>query len=897
MTLKYKLVAILLTTLAIYAVINLAIQQFIILPGYLMLEEKEAGTQTGRCLEALLREQEHLESFASDWGGWDDTYDFIANGNTNYRTSNLLFETFVQNQINLIYFVDRSGRVVWGQVWDLDTNTQLSPGELSGFRLSGNSPLLAHDTETHVISGMMTINGRPILVASHPIVTSALGGPVRGSVIAGKFLSTGMLQRLQQQTKLRFKVWPEGTDLPEADRMWFHRVSEETPMVVRNLDKKTQYVYCSHPGVTRETRLLVRIHLNREISQIGSRAGITALVSSITAGLLILGIALMFTERLVHRPLQRLTRHVNQIQKKSHLNKISGIQRNDEIGELGRGFNSMIERLQHMVENMESLVDSRTSELIQTNRKLNREIIEREASQEALRQSEKKYRHIFNNIQDVYYESLPDDTLSEISPAIEALTGYHRDEIIGTPFHRYFPESNRVKALEDSIQETGRADDFEIKLVDKAGKTHIVSINATRMMDTDGNTLKTIGTVRDISARKEAELALRHARDAAEDASQAKSRFLANMSHEIRTPMNGVLGMAELLLDSPLSHEQLRYVQTIKSSSGLLLALVNNILDYAKMEAGELDLESTEFDTVNAACNAAAPFLEICRENDIRLSVDVEDGLILRMLGDAGRFRQIIVTLLNHTTTNVENGEIRMSVRRTEAPVTVPSLKVNFILTDIPPEHIKQMYHLFSQDDKISEGTFDKSRLDLTLMHHLIKLMGGTFGMAQADNRDPALWFTLPLAEPSPEAPPVSGESISPQLRILLAEDNKVNQVLTTKLLEKEGHRVTVAETGTEALSAVQKDYYDLILMDLQMPEMNGIEAALKIRDPENKVMNPHIPIIALTAHAMRKDKEDCLAAGMNAYLSKPLNPDALFKTIQMIIAGNNPSRNTTSAH
>jgi two-component system sensor histidine kinase/response regulator len=672
------------------------------------------------------------------------------------------------------------------------------------------------------------------------------------------------------------------------------------------------------------------------------------------------------------------------------------------------------------------------------------DITDRKRAEEALQYERAFTESIIDSLPDIFYVLDRRGQQLRWNKNFEKIVGYSREE-----FASLVPLANVVEEdrplLISKMQETfatGSAT-AEVHLLTKDGRK--IPYILTAMRAVIGDKVYLVGTGVDITERKRTEVELRRAMEAAESANRAKSEFVANMSHEIRTPMNGIIGMTELALDTPLSSEQRGYLTMVKDSGNDLLTLINDILDFSKIEAGKLSLDPTEFNLRDLLATTLRPLEVRASQKGLEIAYEAGPELPERVMGDAGRLRQVIVNLVGNAIKFTERGEVvvGVNVESQQDQNTLLHFTVRDTGIGIAPENRKAIFEAFTQADSSMTRTYGGTGLGLTISSRLVQMMNGkiwvesalgegsTFhftaqvGQAKAaaaesgprevvSLRDLAVlvvddnstnrkildamlkhWLMRPemasrgeeglatleraasagtpfplvlldaqmpemdgftLAERIKHNPKLAGATIMMltsagqrgdaarcrelriavylikpirqselleailaalgkslgkegatvitrhtllesrrKLQILLAEDNAVNQQLALRLLEKRGHIVTIASNGSEALTLLKGSPFDLVLMDIQMPVMNGFQATAAIRK-EEEATGKHLPIIAMTAHAMEGDRERCIAAGMDGYVPKPIKPEDLIAAVENFGRGPEVAKAPTTA-
>lgn len=417
--------------------------------------------------------------------------------------------------------------------------------------------------------------------------------------------------------------------------------------------------------------------------------------------------------------------------------------------------------------------------------------------------------------------------------------------------------------------------------------------------DTKGRPIRLMGTIADIGKRKRVEAEGERARELAEQASRAKSEFLANISHEVRTPLNALMGLTRLLIDSPLNPEQKNWLELMDSSAHALLALLNDVLDLSRIEAGKLSIEHVRFPLHDTLREVAALYAEQARAKPLDFALELAPGLPVQMQGDPGRLRQVLGNLLSNALKfTPRGGRIRVTAQPLTAAGTrqrLLRLRVQDSGVGISPKQQATIFDAFTQADASTARRYGGSGLGLAICARLVQLMGGGIELQSGLGQGSVFTVTLPLEEGTatdhaPLSAPIELNEVAQAgqrfagLTVLVAEDHPVNELLMNQLLQRLGCTVRNARDGEQAVQQWSQGGVDLVLMDVQMPGSNGLQATRRIRELEIARGLPHTPIVAVTANAMNGDREACLAAGMDGYTPKPVSPQALMHAMDQAL-------------
>lgn len=513
------------------------------------------------------------------------------------------------------------------------------------------------------------------------------------------------------------------------------------------------------------------------------------------------------------------------------------------------------------------------------------DITERKNSEQALRMNEEKYRSIIANMNLGLLEVDSNEEIQYANQSFCDISGYPLDELLGKKASLLFVRGENLEHIEqkNSIRKKGVSDAYEIIVKNKRGEVKWWLISGAPRYNDEGELVGSIGIHLDITEQKQLELELLEARELAEESSRTKELFLANMSHEIRTPMNAILGMSRQLQKSDLNERQQFFLNVIKNAGEHLLVIINDILDISKIESGLLQLEHIGFKLSDEVLHTMQVMHHRAEEKGIQFTHEIDSDIPEILLGDPFRLKQILLNLVSNSIKFTDRG--RVTIRCKKGKIIRDKQHININVTDtgigMDKEFLKNVFTKFLQEDKTISRRYGGTGLGMSISKQLAEMMGGTIEIESEKGKGTSVTVCIPfetgtsIQVPEKEEIIIKASALQGK-KILLVEDNEMNRLVATTVLANYGPLISEVQNGLEAVEALTKNNYDLVLMDVQMPVMDGLEATARIRQEVNKT----IPIIALTANAIKGESKRCLDAGMNDYVSKPFEEEELIRKI-----------------
>ncbi|WP_419903309.1 ATP-binding protein [Kiloniella sp.] len=762
----------------------------IVIPEFENLDRENTIHRSQQIQNTLHDELEDLVVYSSDWGIWDDTYEYMESRDPEFISSSAPDDTFEITDIHLMAFLNMDQEMVWGRWLDKEaegySDLSLSFVDDKTISLLAPQEVVAKGS----ISGFVQTSRGPMLIAAYPILKSNQEGPARGIALTGRYMDENRMGQIAEDLNAEFETLLSGALTTEQ------LASIPTPVIKNKVpaegiglfnDPNADIMYSYIDIIAMNDVTLMRlVHPHpMEILEKGQFAISTALQLFAAFFAIALFFIVMSLHRIVVTPLATLRNKITSLASKDTLpaDKITQSQSNELLLAL-ESFDVMEEEIRQHQNVLEDKVRDRTHWLQETNERLENEIEERQR--------------------------------------------------------------------------------------------------------TEGNLL---------AAKVEAE-----------QSSRSKSEFLATVSHEIRTPMNGVVGMTNLLLESSLDGEQLEYTQSIRNSADHLLLLINDILDISRLEAGVSELEISSFNLPELFASVTSAQQSKVKAKGLELTTEIDPQLPEWVRCDPTRLRQVLFNLVGNAVKFTDTGHIKISVgplMPREGTTQWIRCTVEDTGIGISEDDQNRIFERFTQADGTASRRHGGVGLGLSIAKRLCKQLDGEIGLESSFGKGSIFWFTIPLeVAKSAGIPSTIPESANQNdtknfiatppenpLQILVAEDNKINQMLLLKFLSKRGHNTEIAVNGAEALDIVKTNTPDIILMDIQMPEMDGIEATRAIRSLGGD--KAEVPIIAVTANAMKGDRDSYIAAGMNDYVAKPVDFKKLMDVINTYTDSTEPEKSS----
>ncbi|MGE5404562.1 MAG: PAS domain S-box protein, partial [Candidatus Saccharibacteria bacterium] len=522
------------------------------------------------------------------------------------------------------------------------------------------------------------------------------------------------------------------------------------------------------------------------------------------------------------------------------------------------------------------------------------DITERKQAELALARSRDFYLTLFEEFPALIWRAGLDKLCNYFNQSWLRFTGRTLDQEMGNGWAEGVHPDDMERCLQIYTVSFDKREAFqmEYRLKNSYGEYRWILDNGQPFYDLDGEFAGYIGSCYDINDMKNVQREMQRAKEAAEAANKAKSQFLANMSHEIRTPLNGIMGMTNLTLGTDLNAEQRDNLTMVKACAESLLGIIGDVLDFSKIEAGKMILEQRPFNIKHLVQRTIKSFEVSARMKAIDLRLQMAENIPMFVMGDPNRLQQIITNLTGNAVKFTEEGQVQVIVEKLSSTDKYVSLKFSVIDTGIgiADDELQFLFKSFSQVDGSVTRKYGGTGLGLAISKELVELMNGTIGVESSKGRGSHFYFIIQFevaeaAKTESIAATAAGTNTAP-LSVLLVEDDQVSRMIAKRILQNNGHEVEMAVNGQDAVDKYDTRVFDLILMDVQMPVMGGVEATGLIREQE-AAAGRHTPIIALTAHALEGDKERFLSAGMDGYVTKPINNDELFKVINDLTSQN----------
>jgi len=880
MSLKLKVMLILLCVFGLYGVMNFWVQRYVIFPGFLSLERDEAIKNAKRIEKAFKNEIHRLDSICWDWSAWNDSYQFMESRSAEYIETNLIPGTFAVNNINTIYFINTKEKIIWCKTYDPKYNKIIQLTDFPKDTFPPNHPLISYLSKNIPVTKMgvagiyMTQNG-PMFISSRPITKSNDEGPFRGSLIFGRFLNDEFVKTLVDQTKINFQAFPvHAGSLPTPLKDIPNRITDESRYLVDSSTNDSIYAYTTLPDIIGNAAILIKSQTPKKISEQGYVTVSYAMYLILAIGIGVLIVMSLLLHYSVLGPITDLKNHVMLIRKTGDISASLSSQRRDEIGILAIEFDRMLEQLQRFQTKLEVKVKERTSELAITNENLQQKIEERKQAEEALRESEEKYRSMMEAMQDLAYIRSPEFRIEYMNPAMIKRTG---SDATGESCYKV------INGLEEKcpwcIQQdrTQQGEHYLTEIISpKDGLTYSVSYSPIHHVD---------GTISILSIYRDKNMAQKLQRS---QKMESMGLLAGGVAHDFNNALYSIIGYADLTMDDvpegSLAQSNLKEVLNAAYRSK---NMVQQILTFSRQKEPEKKLvkvQSVVKEAIQLLMNSIPTSIEI------RQNID-ED--CKPMMADPTQIHQVVMNLATNAyhamrekggvlTINVTKEKISMD-DSASYPDLYPGTYLKLTVSDtghgMDKSIIPKIFDPFFTTKPPGEGT----GMGLSIIHGIVKSHGGDIKVYSEPGKGTVFNVYFPLIEAKPVEPRiVSTEPIQKGSEcILLVDDEEPIVRMVKQTLERLGYQVATRTGSVDALEAFRAnpDKFDLVITDMSMPNMSGVELAPRLLE-----IRADIPIILCTGFSEMINENKAKALGIREFVMKPVVKDEIARIIRKVL-------------
>lgn len=883
MTLRKKTLLITAITLLGLIVVSYVISSTILLRSFNSVEQQNTIRNINRALDAVRDNISTINNIVGDWAYWDDMSAFVKNADPEFVRTNFTDHPFMEYQLNLMVVVDVSGSIVFSKAFDRTINQEVPVPDGMRNYLSSGSLLLEHSDSQGSHMGVIVLPQGPMLIASRAILNSEAEGPVRGTLIMGRYLDDGQIEQLAERTHLNLAFRRiEGEPLPGDFSVAKRVLTRGNEFFTRPLNNDYIAGYSELRDIYGKPALLMRVDLPRDIYHQGQISLRYLMAWLLVAGIVFGAMTWLFLEKLVLSRLVRLSGEVGGIGTSGDLAARVTEKGNDEVSMVAEKINEMLgaletsrNGLQEALSRFEAVVDKTPLVAIQGFNREGTILYWNDASRDLYGLEAREV--LGRRIQDAI---LNDDAIPEFENSVHEVWDTGEDD----------PPEEWVVRLANGESRTLLGTLFAVHQGDRVVEIFAMEVDITDRKKAEEKVESANRELEDVNAQLQE--AIEHAQQlalAAQSANVAKSEFLARMSHEIRTPMNAVIGFTDMLIETSLTEEQTDYAHTIRRNGEALLALINDILDFSKIEARQMDLESIDFDPEVTAYDVCETIYPRVKHKEVEILCRIGNEVPAHVSGDPGRFRQVLINLMGNSAKFTDSGEIELSLDVEEEEND--RLKLHITVRDtgigIPETKFEDIFEVFQQVGSFTTRKYGGTGLGLAICRQLARLMGGDV-WAEPGQSKGALFHFVGWFEKAEERVEKRFKRASlAGKKVLVADDNKTNLEIMKHILECAGMRCVGLRESTQVVSSLLQhvengDPFDLCILDIQMPEVSGYQVAHQIRSMQYPLSR--LPLLAFSSstHYGAKMSQQ---AGFDGFLLKPARREKLLEMMENLLS------------